>query len=103
MASRHMLAAPPCIRARRGYFFVWSNPGGRTRKLWIFLPRDDVNQKCTGASQSTRAAFSTLNAVTGATVFEAGSTRTTSAGLIDEPHRARRIVDDAFSGITRSV
>src|SRR3954469_7291783 len=101
MASRHMLAAPPCIRARRGYFFVWSNPGGSTRKLWIFLPRDDVNQKCTGASQSMRSAFSTLNAVMFVHFFATGSTRTISFGLIDEPQRAMRIVDGALSGITR--
>src|ERR1051326_1086420 len=98
-----MFAAPPCISTSSGYFFVSSKAGGSTSMLWIFFPRLDVNQKCTGGSQSTGAAASTSNDVRLANVFAAGSMRTTSAGLIDEPQRASRIVDDALAGMTKSV
>ncbi len=64
-------------------------------KLWIFAPRDEVNQKWIGGCQSMVAALSTLNEVRLLCYLPASSMRTTSAGLTDELQRPT--ITGAFS------
>ena len=56
--------------------------------LWIFLPRELVNQKWRGGSQSMPRACSTSNSVRLRCEFAGTSTRTTSAGSTELAHSA---------------
>ena len=62
-SSFHMLCGPPWITTNSGYLRCGSKPGGFTSRLWMRLPRLDVNQNSSAGSQSIPAARSVLKVV----------------------------------------
>src|SRR5690349_10672846 len=75
-----MLAAPPWMRTKSGYFLPSSKLGGRAIILWILLPRLLVNQKWRSGSQSIAADSAALKLVSARWLADSRSIRTTSAG-----------------------
>src|SRR5512139_3398311 len=75
-----MQCGPPWMTTNSGYFFFGSNAGGLITKLWICLPRLDVNQNSSAGSMSIAAARSVLKFVSACHFPDDRSTRPISCG-----------------------
>src|SRR5215510_3840278 len=75
-----MLACPPWMTTKSGYFFDSSNPGGRATKLWMRRPSRPVNENSRSGCQSIDSAVFVVNDVRKVLAPLAGSIRTISDG-----------------------